>query len=125
MPIYHTRWQHRALYRNTNHTHTHTLTHTHARTHTHACTHARTHTHTHTVSDEGMGMAVKNSLEIIIQQVCLEGSFEMTRYKILSTVKLKERRGGAITIDVNAALSTQSCAAMSSKNGTTLPSIKK
>ena len=23
-PIYHTRWQHRALYNNTNHTHTHT-----------------------------------------------------------------------------------------------------
>ena len=114
-PIYHTRWQHRALYNNTNHTRTHARTH--ARTHT--------HTHTHTVSDEGMGMAVKNSLEIIIKQVCLEGSFEMTRYKILSTVKLKERRGGAITIDVNAALSTQSCVAMSSKNGTTLPSIKK
>ena len=28
-PIYHTRWQHRALY-NTNHTHTHTHTHTHS-----------------------------------------------------------------------------------------------
>ena len=27
-PIYHTRWQHRALYSNTNHTHTHTHTHT-------------------------------------------------------------------------------------------------
>ena len=25
-PIYHTRWQHRALYNNTNHTHTHTHT---------------------------------------------------------------------------------------------------
>ena len=50
-PIYHTRWQHRALYSNTNHTHTHT----------HARTHARAHTHTHTVSDEGMGWAVKNS----------------------------------------------------------------
>ena len=24
-PIYHTRWQHRALYNYTNHTHTHTL----------------------------------------------------------------------------------------------------
>ena len=45
-PIYHTRWQHRALYNNTNHT----------------------HTHTHTVSDEGMGSAVKNSLEIIIKR---------------------------------------------------------
>ena len=29
-PIYHTRWQHRALYNNTNHTHTHTHTHTHS-----------------------------------------------------------------------------------------------
>ena len=35
-PIYHTKWQHRALYNNTNHTH--------ART--------RTHTHTHTASNE-------------------------------------------------------------------------
>ena len=31
VPIYHTRWQHRALYNNTNHTHTHT--HTDAHTH--------------------------------------------------------------------------------------------
>ena len=51
-PIYHTRWQHRALYNNTN------------------------HTHTHTASDEGMGRAVKNSLEIIIKQVRLECGFE-------------------------------------------------
>ena len=43
MPIYHTRWQHRALYSNTN------------------------HTHTHTASNEGMGRAVKNGLEIIIE----------------------------------------------------------
>ena len=56
-PIYHTRWQHRALYNNTN-----------------PATH--THTHTHTVSDEGMGRAVKNSSEIIIKQVRLEGGFE-------------------------------------------------
>ena len=47
-PIYHTRWQHRALYNNTNHTHTHTHARTRAHTHTHACTHARTHAHTHT-----------------------------------------------------------------------------
>ena len=34
VPIYHTRWQHRALYNNTNHTHTHThKTRTHARMH--------------------------------------------------------------------------------------------
>ena len=75
-PIYHTRWQHRALYNNTNHTHTHT--HTHARTHARARARARTHTHTHThtVSDERMGRAVKNSLEIIIKQVRLEGGFK-------------------------------------------------
>ena len=28
-PIYHTRWQHRALYNNINHTDTHTHSHTH------------------------------------------------------------------------------------------------
>ena len=38
--------------------------------------HAHTHTHTHTVSDEGMQRAVKNSLEIVIKQVRLEGDFE-------------------------------------------------
>ena len=59
-PIYHTKWQHRALYNNTNHTHAHT----------------HTHTHTHTASNEGMGRAIKNSLEIIIKQVRLEGGFE-------------------------------------------------
>ena len=45
-PIYHTRWQHRALYNNTNHTHTHTQH-----------------------RNEGIGRAVKNSLEIIIKQM--------------------------------------------------------
>ena len=41
-PIYLTRSEHRALFHNTDKTHTHTRTH--------ACTHARTHapTHTHT-----------------------------------------------------------------------------
>ena len=63
-PIYHTRWQHRVLYNNTNHTHIHK----------HA--HAHTHTHTHRASDEGIGTVVKNSLEIIIKQVRLEGGFE-------------------------------------------------
>ena len=29
VPIYHTKWQHRVLYNNTNYTHTHTHTHTH------------------------------------------------------------------------------------------------
>ena len=78
-PIYHTRWQHRALYNNTNppapHTHTHDM---HARTHTHihARTHVRARTHTHTVSNEGMGRAVKNSLEIVIKQMRLEGGFK-------------------------------------------------
>ena len=69
-PIYHTRWQHRALYNNTNHTHTHTHMHARARARTH------THTHTHTVLDEKMGRAVKNSLEIVIKQVRLEGGFK-------------------------------------------------
>ena len=36
-PFYHTRWEHRAIYNNTN------------------------HTHTHTASNEGIGRAVKNS----------------------------------------------------------------
>ena len=30
-PIYHIRWEHRALYNNTNHTHTHTHTHSYFR----------------------------------------------------------------------------------------------
>ena len=64
-PIYHTRWEHRALYNNTNNLHIKLMTDTH--THTHA--------HAH-VSDEGIGMAVKNSLEIIIKQVRLEGGFK-------------------------------------------------
>ena len=39
--------------------------------------HAHTHTHTHSrASDEGIGTAVKNSLEIIIKQVRLEGGFK-------------------------------------------------
>ena len=59
-PIYHTRWQHRALYNNTNHTHTR----------------ARAHTRAHTVSDKGVGRAAKNSLEIVIKQVRLEGGFK-------------------------------------------------
>ena len=51
-PIYHTKWQHRALYNNTNHTHAHT----------------HTHTHTHSVErGDGQGYK-KNSLEIIIKQ---------------------------------------------------------
>ena len=66
MPIYHTRWQHRALYNNTNHTHTHT----------------HTLTHTHTASNKGIGRAVKNSLEIIIQQVRLEGGFEQDLFSL-------------------------------------------
>ena len=52
-PIYRTRWEHRALYNNTN---KNTHTHTHARTHAH--THTHTHTHIRT-SDEGIGTAVK------------------------------------------------------------------
>ena len=39
-PIYHTKWQHRALYNNTN----------------------RTHTHTHRASNEGMGRAIKKTV---------------------------------------------------------------
>ena len=38
--IYLTRWEHRALYNNTNNTHTRTHAHTHTRTRTHAHTHA-------------------------------------------------------------------------------------
>ena len=47
VPICRTRWKHRALYNNTNNTHT--------------C-----------ASDKGFGTAVKNGLEIIIKLVCLE-----------------------------------------------------
>ena len=48
MSIYHTRWEHKALYNNTNDRHTHTHAHTH------------THTYTHSGSDEGIGTVVKN-----------------------------------------------------------------
>ena len=58
-PIYHTKWEHRALYNNTNHTHTHD---------------------THSVErGDGQGCKKKKrkkSLEIIIKQVHLEGGFE-------------------------------------------------
>ena len=37
--------------------------------------HTRIHARTH-ASDEGMGTAVKNILEIIIKQVCLVGGFK-------------------------------------------------
>ena len=51
-PIYRPRWQHRALYNNTDNTHTHT--HTHRRTRARAralansLTHSNPHIHTHT-----------------------------------------------------------------------------
>ena len=45
-PIYHTRWEHRAFYINTNDKHRYMHTHTHAQMH--ARMHTRTHTHTHT-----------------------------------------------------------------------------
>ena len=53
-------------------------TRTHARMRARAHAHARTHVraHTHTVSDEGMGRAVKNSLERVIKQVRLESGFK-------------------------------------------------
>ena len=61
-----------------NNMHTHTRTHTHKQfTHTYAHILTHTHTHTHTrMSDEGIGTDVKNSLEIVIAQVCLEGGFK-------------------------------------------------
>ena len=41
------------------------------------CVCARIHTHAHThASDEGIGTAVKNILEIIVEQVRLEGGFK-------------------------------------------------
>ena len=79
MPLYCTRWEHRALYNHTNNTHTHTHTHTNTHTHIHTYTHARTHTHTHTHTNKhtciGQGDrhgCEKHSLEIVIEQVCLE-----------------------------------------------------
>ena len=61
MPIYRTRWEHRVLYNNTNDRHS---------------PHPPTHAHTTRVLDEGIGTAVKNSLEIIIKRVHLEGGFK-------------------------------------------------
>ena len=48
VPIYRTRWEHRALYNNSNDRHKQTDRHTHIRTHTHSHMHANTHTHTYT-----------------------------------------------------------------------------
>ena len=57
-PIYRTRWEHRALYNNTNNTHAHTHTHTHIHacmhTHMHAHVSARTHTDMHTHKQTNM-----------------------------------------------------------------------
>ena len=50
-------------------------TRTHKHTHTHTHTHTHMHAHTHP-SDEGIGTAVKTSLEIMIKQVRLEGGFK-------------------------------------------------
>ena len=58
-PICHTKWEHRALYNNPNNTHT--------------------HLYIHTGWTGGIGTAVKNRnrcLEIVIEQVRREGSFE-------------------------------------------------
>ena len=62
------------VYNNNTHTHTHKqFTHTYA----HILTHTHTHTCTHTrMSDKGIDTDVKNSLEIVIAQVCLEGGFK-------------------------------------------------
>ena len=63
VPIYHTRWEHRALYKSTHNTHTYAHTHR--------------HTHTHTRIGQGARHGCeKNSLEIVIKQVHLEGSFK-------------------------------------------------
>ena len=56
-PIYHTKWEHRALYSklsNTNHT----------------------HTHTHSASDEGIGRAVKNCSEKILNRCVLRAALK-------------------------------------------------
>ena len=104
-PFYRTRWERRAFYNNAYNTHslslslslslshTHTHTHTHTRTHTHHAPHthtqrmhARTHTHTNTLPHPhpqhihvGRGDrhgCEKDSLEIVIEQVRLEGGFK-------------------------------------------------
>ena len=64
------------VYNNNTHTHkqfTHTYAHILTHTHTHTHTHTRTHTR---MSDKGIDTDVKNSLEIVIAQVCLEGGFK-------------------------------------------------
>ena len=56
VPIYHTRWEHRALYNSTHNTH--------------ARTHRRTHTHTRVGQGARHGCE-KTSLEIVIKQWCI------------------------------------------------------
>ena len=58
MPIYYTKWEHRALFNNTNNTHTHTYTH------------ARTHTHTH-ASDRGDRHSCEQVKKVIEQVQCV------------------------------------------------------
>ena len=79
-PIYHTRWEHRALYKNTNNTHTHTHTHTHTRARAHVRTHARTHTHTHSASDEGIGTVVRKKYSLEIETVV--SVLSLTRFQL-------------------------------------------
>ena len=61
-------------------THTCTQTHTHIQTHTYTHTHENTHTHTHThIRCGDRHDCEKDSLEIVIEQVYLEGGLERGR----------------------------------------------
>ena len=71
VPIYHTGLECRALY---THTCMHACTCACAHIHTHTRMHARTHTCTHT--QKNGHVCEKVSLEIIIEQVCLEGGLD-------------------------------------------------
>ena len=63
------------------HAYTHTHTHTHMHTHTHTCIHAHTHACMHSrVSDQGdRHSCEKDSLEVVTEQVSVEGGFERGR----------------------------------------------
>ena len=115
--IYHTRWESRALYNNTNsnHTHAHTCAHLDTRTpppstHTHAYIHTHTHTHTYMKKKERKAKAMSFIKEIyLVVSFCpilrYTGSVCMTAvqksYKCISGSHLLSHNGIVRQVDIS------------------------